>query len=117
MSDRNGRQHQPQHRHAFAHLNAVECDGLVVARRRSLIKASLASLAGLSLPGLLRHRVSATLADRLIGGRPLSSYGLKVNRGADRRLGFARDGIEEPPVVRRAVSCVPVRPPAKAAPF
>src|SRR3954470_1919743 len=62
----NRRQHN--HRHAFANLNALEAEGLVVASRRNLIKASLAGLAGLSLPGLLRHRASAAEAGRPIGG-------------------------------------------------
>ena len=46
----------------------MEPEGLVVASRRNLIKASLAGLAGLSLPGLLRHRASAAEAGRPIGG-------------------------------------------------
>jgi hypothetical protein len=44
------------HPHAFAHLNAARREGLVVASRRSMLKASLAGMAGLSLPGLLRAR-------------------------------------------------------------
>jgi hypothetical protein len=65
ISDRRRREH---HRHAFAHLNPLEREGLVVASRRNLLKASLAGLAGLSLPGLLRRRASAAEAGRPIGG-------------------------------------------------
>jgi hypothetical protein len=66
MSDRRRREHY--HRHAFAHLNPLEQEGLVVASRRNLLKASLAGLAGLSLPGLLRRRAGAAEAGRPIGG-------------------------------------------------
>jgi hypothetical protein len=66
LTDRNERQHD--HRHAFGHLNAVEREGLVVASRRNMIKASLAGLTGLSLPDLLRLRASAAEAGRPIGG-------------------------------------------------
>jgi hypothetical protein len=66
LTDRNERQHD--HRHAFSQLNPLEPEGLVVASRRNLIKASLAGLAGLSLPGLLRHRASAAQAGRPVGG-------------------------------------------------
>jgi hypothetical protein len=45
------------HRHAFTNLNARDREGLVVASRRNMLKASMAGLAGLSLPGLLCHRV------------------------------------------------------------
>src|SRR3954447_23424493 len=57
-----------RHQHAFASLNPLEREGLVVASRRNLIKASLAGLAGLSPPGLLRHRTSAAEGVRPIGG-------------------------------------------------
>jgi hypothetical protein len=66
MRHRNERQHD--HRHAFAHLNALEREGLVVASRRTMIKAGLAGLAGLSLPDLLRTRACAAEAGRPIGG-------------------------------------------------
>jgi hypothetical protein len=64
LTDRNARQHS--HRHAFTHLSAEEREGLVIASRRNVMKASLAGLAGLSLPGPLRHRASAALAGRPI---------------------------------------------------
>lgn len=50
------------HAHAFGGLHAREREGLVVAGRRGMLKASLAGLAGLSLPDLLRLRSTATAA-------------------------------------------------------
>ncbi|AMV37639.1 DUF1501 domain-containing protein [Planctomyces sp. SH-PL62] len=47
------------HAHAFGDLRAREREGLVIASRRSMLKASLAGLAGLSMPDLLRLRASA----------------------------------------------------------
>jgi hypothetical protein len=66
MSDRNHVGHR--HDHAFAALNSLEREGLVVAGRRNMLKASLSGLAGLSLPGLLRARAGAAEAGRPIGG-------------------------------------------------
>jgi hypothetical protein len=66
MSGRGHAEHE--HRHAFAHLNPREREGLVVAGRRNLLKAGLAGLAGLGLPDLLRHRAQAAAAGRPIGG-------------------------------------------------
>ena len=45
--------------HAFADYHARQQEGLVVASRRGMLKAGLAGLAGLSLPGLLRTRALA----------------------------------------------------------
>jgi hypothetical protein len=48
-----------QHRHpphAFEHFNARQREGLLVVHRRSVLKASLAGIAGLSLPKLLAAR-------------------------------------------------------------
>jgi hypothetical protein len=50
--------------HAFSSFNPREREGLTVLSRRNLLKASLAGLAGLSLPGLLRHRAEAVRAGR-----------------------------------------------------
>lgn len=58
-----------RHPHAFAALNPLEKEGLVVGNRRNLFKASLAGLAGLSLPDLLRRRSEASEARRPVGGR------------------------------------------------
>src|SRR5438045_3911827 len=44
------------HRHAFAGLNPLEREGLVLHSRRNMLKAGLAGLAGLTVPGLLRAR-------------------------------------------------------------
>src|SRR5436190_1180941 len=49
------RHHQ---RHAFANFNPLEREGLVLQSRRNMLKASLAGLAGLTLPDLLRHRAA-----------------------------------------------------------
>jgi len=43
-------------RHAFTDLNPLHRDGLVVNSRRSVLKSSLAGMAGLTLPGLLKAR-------------------------------------------------------------
>jgi hypothetical protein len=50
--------------HAFGWLNARQREGLVVASRRGMLKASLAGLAGLTLPDLLRQQAQATTARR-----------------------------------------------------
>ncbi|MFM7248758.1 MAG: DUF1501 domain-containing protein [Planctomycetaceae bacterium] len=49
----------PGHRHAFDGFRALEREGLVVGGRRGMLKAGLAGMAGLSLPGLLRRRAAA----------------------------------------------------------
>jgi hypothetical protein len=50
--------------HAFTWLRAREREGVVVLGRRSLLKASLGGMAGLSLPSLLRERAAAADAAR-----------------------------------------------------
>jgi hypothetical protein len=52
------------HAHAFGSFNALQREGLTVPSRRNLLKAGLAGLAGLSLPGLLRHQAEAARAGR-----------------------------------------------------
>jgi hypothetical protein len=52
--------HTPDH--AFVAMNARLREGLVVHSRRSVLKASLAGMAGLSLPKLLEAREAATQA-------------------------------------------------------
>jgi hypothetical protein len=47
------------HAHAFESFNALRREGLTVQSRRNLLKASLAGLAGLTLPELLRHQAGA----------------------------------------------------------
>jgi hypothetical protein len=51
--------HSHDHNHAFGTLNPLGREGLVVATRRNMLKASLAGMAGLSLPALLRGRAGA----------------------------------------------------------
>lgn len=48
--------------HAFGMMGATDREGLVVYSRRGVLKASLAGLAGLSLPGLLQQRAEAAAA-------------------------------------------------------
>jgi hypothetical protein len=48
-----------RHAHAFTDWGPRDREGLTVAGRRNFLKASLAGLAGLSLPGLLRWRAHA----------------------------------------------------------
>lgn len=45
--------------HAFTFLNAREREGLTISSRRSILKAGLAGLAGISLPSLLKLRAEA----------------------------------------------------------
>jgi hypothetical protein len=48
-----------RHTHAFTSFHPLEREGLTLLSRRNMLKASLAGLAGLSLPELLRHRSRA----------------------------------------------------------
>jgi hypothetical protein len=52
------------HAHAFGHFNPLTREGLVLRSRRNFLKASLAGMAGLSLPGLLRAQDQALRAGR-----------------------------------------------------
>lgn len=56
-----------QRRHAFADWEPRRREGLVVLSRRNMLKASLAGIAGLSLPGLLRSRAGAAETGRAAG--------------------------------------------------
>ncbi|MFQ5733331.1 MAG: DUF1501 domain-containing protein [Planctomycetaceae bacterium] len=47
------------HNHAFTHLNADRLEGLTLHSRRNVLKAGLAGMAGLTLPGLLQARAEA----------------------------------------------------------
>jgi hypothetical protein len=55
------------HRHAFESFGAADREGLVVASRRNMLKASLAGMAGLTVPRLLQQQAAASES-----GRPLS---------------------------------------------
>jgi len=65
MPDQRPHVHSPHH--AFASFNGRAREGLTVFSRRSLLKASLAGLAGLTFPGLLRLRSEAAGT-----GRPMN---------------------------------------------
>jgi len=54
---------------AFVPLNARRREGLVVTSRRGMLKAGIAGMAGLTLPGLLRHRAEAAEAGRPVSNR------------------------------------------------
>ncbi|MBX3420023.1 MAG: DUF1501 domain-containing protein [Pirellulaceae bacterium] len=56
-------QHVPHH-HAFSSWTPLMPEGLVCRSRRNMLKASLAGVAGLSLPHLLAQRASAASASR-----------------------------------------------------
>jgi hypothetical protein len=64
MSHRVPRVRTHDHRHAFDAFRAREREGLVLANRRNMLKASLAGIAGLNLPGLLEREVEAAGAGR-----------------------------------------------------
>ncbi len=53
--------------HAFTGLRGRQREGLVMRDRRGMLKAGLAGLAGLSLPGLLRQRAEAAAGGREMG--------------------------------------------------
>jgi hypothetical protein len=54
--------------HGFSFLNGRAREGLIVFSRRSMLKASLAGLAGLTLPGLLQARGEAVKNGKPIRG-------------------------------------------------
>ncbi len=52
------------HDHSFRSLNALCREGLVVSSRRNMVKASVAGMAGLTLPHLLQSRAEAAIMGR-----------------------------------------------------
>src|SRR5260370_41994740 len=58
--------HSHNGEHAFSFLNGRAREGLTVFSRRSMLKASMAGLAGLSLPGLLQLR-----GEEVKNGKPI----------------------------------------------
>jgi hypothetical protein len=60
--------HSHRGEHAFSFLNGRAREGLTVFSRRSMLKASLAGLAGLSLPNLLQLRAEAVKNGKPIRG-------------------------------------------------
>ena len=59
--------HIHSHDHAFTGLNARVREGLVMQNRRGMLKASLAGMAGLSLPQLMRVRAEAAQSGQPVG--------------------------------------------------
>ena len=55
--------------HAFASFAGTQRDGLCLVSRRNMMKAGLAGIAGLTLPGLMRYRAEAATA-----GESVSSH-------------------------------------------
>ncbi len=53
-------------KHAFANFHPLEREGITVASRRNMLKASLAGIGGLTVPGLMQARAEATKS-----GKPL----------------------------------------------
>src|SRR2546426_8741689 len=62
------RPHSHSGEHAFSFLNGRAREGLTVFSRRSMLKASLAGLAGLTIPGLLQVRGEAVKNGKPIRG-------------------------------------------------
>ena len=60
--------HSHGREHAFSFLNGRAREGLTVFSRRSMLKASLAGLVGLTLPGLLQARGEAVKVGKPIRG-------------------------------------------------
>jgi hypothetical protein len=56
------------HAHAFMDYHGTAREGLAVTDRRGMLKAGLAGMAGLSLPGLLQARAQAKESGRKMGG-------------------------------------------------
>jgi hypothetical protein len=54
------------HQHAFGAFNALEREGLLLLGRRNMLKASLAGIAGLTVPGLLRCQTRAAETGRAV---------------------------------------------------
>ncbi|MBI3837321.1 MAG: DUF1501 domain-containing protein [Planctomycetia bacterium] len=61
-------QHLHSARHAFSYLNARTREGLTVISRRSVLKAGLAGMAGITLPALLRSRSEAAQSGKPSAG-------------------------------------------------
>src|SRR5262245_5614629 len=58
-----------QHSHAFGSFRALEREGLTLLSRRNMLKASLAGIAGLSFPGVLRARAEVPARGRAGTGK------------------------------------------------
>jgi uncharacterized protein DUF1501 len=96
-----GRSSAHRHQHAFAAFGALEREGLTLVGRRNMLKASLAGIAGLSVPQLLHTRAEASRAGRPVPGKAvillwmtggpshLDTWDPKPDRPAENRGPFA----------------------------
>lgn len=64
MHQRNTSRSPHHHGHAFGSMNALAREGLVVSSRRNMVKASMAGIAGLTLPRLLQAREQAAAPEK-----------------------------------------------------
>ena len=96
------------HPHAFRSFHPLEREGLILSRR-NLFKASLAGMAGLSLPGLLRSQAQARSAGRK------SSTGKSVillwMTGGPSHIDTLDPKPDRPPENRGPFSTIPTRLP------
>ncbi len=103
--------HAAQHaaHNAFTDLRAREREGLAVIGRRSMLKASLAGMAGLGLPELLRLRRAAA-ADAPVSNR--KSVILLWMAGGPSHIDTWDPKPEAPPEVRGPFATIPTALPA-----
>ena len=87
-----------QHNHAFTSFNARQREGLVLASRRNFLKASLAGIAGLSVPQLLHAQANgqATRTGKSVillwmagGPSHIDTWDMKPDRPLENRGPFA----------------------------
>src|SRR5262245_5480466 len=100
----------PQHtnQHAFVGLNARLAEGLRLVSRRSTLKASLAGLVGLTLPGLLSSRAEAAKA-----GQPLDKKSciLIWMTGGPSHIDMLDPKPDMPPEIRGPFETIPTKLP------
>jgi hypothetical protein len=77
-----GLPHRHSAPHAFTSFHPRVREGLTVFSRRSMLKASLAGLAGLSLPALLSVRQQAATAGTVVPSRKavIHHFGIPLDR-------------------------------------
>jgi Protein of unknown function (DUF1501) len=98
---------QHRHQHAFSDFNPLVREGLTVISRRNLLKASLAGMAGLTVPLLLRQRARAKELGQPVGSRKsvillwmaggpshIDTWDVKPDRPLENRGPFASIGTK-----------------------